>query len=193
MSRLRGAIHFRPGLLIRLHPSGRQLKRNPLEGRPAKERRRSADVWTWGWDVCGGGRDSVPPERLLKAWLLMEFYTVRTERLFSSSGLQPGFPFRPQHVLEKSGAVNAARRRIAASPRGDEFGKLQRGRRAHRRLGPSSISAAFASTSLESPPAATLANRILKQSLSSSGHRHSFQFFQPSQFLCWVCQTPVLL
>ena len=29
-----------------------------------------------------GGRDSVPPERLLKASLLMAFYTVRSERLF---------------------------------------------------------------------------------------------------------------
>ena len=31
---------------------------------------------------ASGGRDSVPPERLLKASLLMAFYTVRSERLF---------------------------------------------------------------------------------------------------------------
>lgn len=31
---------------------------------------------------AAGGRDSVPPERLLKASLLMAFYTVRSERLF---------------------------------------------------------------------------------------------------------------
>jgi hypothetical protein len=41
-----------------------------------------------------GGRDSVPPERLLKASRLMAFYTVRSERLFPSSVLQPAFPFR---------------------------------------------------------------------------------------------------
>jgi hypothetical protein len=53
-----------------------------------------------------GGRDSVPPERLLKASLLMAFYTVRSERLFPSSVPQPAFPFRPQHVFQKSGAVD---------------------------------------------------------------------------------------
>ena len=42
----------------------------------------------------------MPRERLLKASLLMAFYTVRSERLFPSSGLQPAFPFRPQHVLQ---------------------------------------------------------------------------------------------
>lgn len=31
---------------------------------------------------AAGGRDSVPPERLLKSSLLMAFYTVRSERLF---------------------------------------------------------------------------------------------------------------
>jgi transposase len=31
---------------------------------------------------AAGGRDSVPPERLLKASLLMAFYSVRSERLF---------------------------------------------------------------------------------------------------------------
>jgi transposase len=29
-----------------------------------------------------GGRPSIPPERLLKATLLMAFYSVRSERLF---------------------------------------------------------------------------------------------------------------
>ena len=29
-----------------------------------------------------GGRPSIPPERLLKATLLMAFYTIRSERLF---------------------------------------------------------------------------------------------------------------
>src|SRR5215203_5205330 len=31
---------------------------------------------------AGGGRDSVPPERLLKASVLMALYSVRSERLF---------------------------------------------------------------------------------------------------------------
>ena len=31
---------------------------------------------------AGGGRPSIPPERLLKSTLLMAFYSVRSERLF---------------------------------------------------------------------------------------------------------------
>jgi transposase len=31
---------------------------------------------------AGGGRSSVPPERLLKAMLLMALYSVRSERMF---------------------------------------------------------------------------------------------------------------
>ena len=43
-------------------------------------------------------------------------------------------------------------------------------------------------------PAAVSADRFSSLRVpAKAGHRHSFQFFQPSQFLCWVCQTPVLL
>jgi transposase len=52
-----------------------------------------------------GGRDSVPPERLLKASLLMAFYTVLSERLFCEQWATTGFSVRPQHVLQKSGAM----------------------------------------------------------------------------------------
>jgi hypothetical protein len=49
------------------------------------------------------GRDSVPPERLLKASLLMAFYTVRSERPFREQCATTCFSVRPQHVLQKIG------------------------------------------------------------------------------------------
>jgi hypothetical protein len=52
-----------------------------------------------------GGRDSVPLERPLKASLRMAFYTRGCS---ASSGPQPAFPFRPQHVLRKLGAVDCS-------------------------------------------------------------------------------------
>jgi len=50
-----------------------------------------------------GGRDSVPPERLLKASLLMAFYTVRSEGCSASNVRQPAFPFDHRTFLPKIG------------------------------------------------------------------------------------------
>ena len=55
---------------------------------PLREVKRLADVAlrvlspTFDAIYSKGGRPSVPPERLLKASLLMAFFTVRSERLF---------------------------------------------------------------------------------------------------------------
>ena len=141
MSRQRRAIHFHPGLLIRLHLSGRHwLNRNPLEGRPAKEwtdemkqcaRRNSFPIWLFPRRLEGIASDGV-------------LHGFGANGCSASSGLRPAFPFRPQHVLQKSGAVDVARRGQAvlrpggntgAASSADEVGTLQRGRHAQRRLG----------------------------------------------------------
>jgi len=50
-----------------------------------------------------GGRDSVPPERLLKASLLMAFYTVLSEGSSASNVRQPAFPFDHSTFCQKIG------------------------------------------------------------------------------------------
>jgi len=62
-----------------------------------------ADVWTRDGMYVAGGRDSVPPERLLKASLLMAFYTVRSEGCSASNVRQPAFPFDHRTFLPKIG------------------------------------------------------------------------------------------
>ena len=49
------------------------------------------------------GRPSIPPERLLKASLLMALYTVRSERMFCEQfGLQPFVPLVPGYELGRT-------------------------------------------------------------------------------------------
>ena len=62
-----------------------------------------------------GGRDSVPPECLLKASPLMAFYTVRSEGCSASNVRQPSFPSDHSTFCQKSGAVDAARRSPSCS------------------------------------------------------------------------------
>jgi hypothetical protein len=70
-----------------------------------------------GWMHAAGGRDSVPPECLLKASLLMLSIRVRSEGCSASNVRQPAFPFDHGTFCQKSGSVDAARSPSCASAR----------------------------------------------------------------------------
>ena len=76
-----------------------------------------------------GGRPSIPPERLLKASLLISLYSVRSERFLRATGLRPavalvaghepdGAQLGPVHLQQESWPVVAARGRSAVLRRG---------------------------------------------------------------------------
>jgi transposase len=80
---MRGAIDSQVGLLTLTTPEKRVPEKHPI-----RQIKRLADEALKGINTrlnemyAGGGRPSIPPERLLKAQLLIALYSVRSERQF---------------------------------------------------------------------------------------------------------------
>ena len=80
---MRGEAERQVGMLTLVTPEQRVSKEHPLRGVKvlADEALRELSA-SFDQMYSTTGRPSIPPERLLKASLLMAFYTVRSERLF---------------------------------------------------------------------------------------------------------------
>jgi len=80
---MRGEAERQVGMLTLVTPEQRVSKEHPLRGVKvlADEALRDLSA-SFDQMYSTTGRPSIPPERLLKASLLMAFYTVRSERLF---------------------------------------------------------------------------------------------------------------
>lgn len=80
---MRGEASKQQSMLVLRSPDGMVPAEHPLRRVKAlADAALKALSPTFDEMYAAGGRDSVPPERLLKASLLMAFYTVRSERLF---------------------------------------------------------------------------------------------------------------
>ena len=80
---MRGEAERQVGMLTLVTPEQRVSKEHPLRGVKvlADEALRELSA-SFDQMYSTTGRPSIPPERLLKASVLMAFYTVRSERLF---------------------------------------------------------------------------------------------------------------
>src|SRR5918911_4334495 len=80
---MRGRETKQATMLTLVSPEKRVPDRHPLRAiKPFVEAVLKEMSGTFDGMYSAIGRSSIPPERLLKATLLMAFYTVRSERLF---------------------------------------------------------------------------------------------------------------
>src|ERR1700746_3101620 len=83
VTRMRGEAERQIGMLTLVTPEQRVREDHPLRQiKPLADAALKDLSLTFEKMYSKTGRPSIPPERLLKATLLMAFYTVRSERLF---------------------------------------------------------------------------------------------------------------